>query len=56
LLAPPTSTGVPVGSECATQPLVAVLPSVPEQCAACPMYVLAPSLKMKLAVHWPPSV
>jgi hypothetical protein len=37
LLAPSTSTGVPVGSEPDEQPSVAVLPSVPEQCAAWPM-------------------
>ena len=35
--APPTSTGVPCGSEPESQPLGAVLPSVPEQWAAWPM-------------------
>src|SRR2546421_9417629 len=54
--APVTWTWVPTGSEPDVHPLVAVLPPVPEQCAACPMYVLVPSLKMKLAVHWAPSV
>src|SRR3954465_1967505 len=56
LLAPSTSTCVPTGSEAESQPLVSVLPPVPEQCAAWPMYVLAPSLKMKLAVHCAPPV
>src|SRR3954469_1182276 len=55
-LAPVTSTFVPSGSDFAVQPLVSVLPPVPEQCAAWPMYVLVPSLKMKLAVHCAPSV
>src|SRR3954463_1481453 len=36
-LAPSMSTGVPTGSEWEVQPLVAVLPSVPEQWAAWPM-------------------
>ena len=36
-VAPSTFTGVPCGSDPASQPLVAVLPSVPEQCAAWPM-------------------
>src|SRR3954447_24676746 len=52
----PMSTGVPLGSDFAEQPLVSVLPPVPEQCAACPRYVVAPSLKTKLAVHCAPSV
>ena len=39
-LAPVTSTGVPVGSDPLVQPSVAVLPPVPEQWAACPMYSL----------------
>src|SRR3954469_2289000 len=57
LLAPVTSTGVPVGSDPLVQPLVAVLPPVPEQCAAWPMYsVPDPSKKTKFAVHWPPAV
>jgi hypothetical protein len=38
LLAPVMSTGVPTGSEPLVQPLVSVLPPVPEQCAACPRY------------------
>src|SRR5882724_10395496 len=55
-LAPLTVTGVPVGSEPEVQPLVAVLPPVPEQCAAWPMYVFVPSLNTKFAVHWAPLV
>src|SRR5436190_5596636 len=56
LLAPVTSTCVPTGSVPLVHPSVAVLPPVPEQWAACPMYVLVPSLKMKLDVHWAPLV
>src|SRR3954453_12320353 len=52
----PMSTGVPLGSDCALQPLVSVLPPVPEQWAAWPRYVVDPSLKTKLAGHWAPSV
>src|SRR3954449_12127441 len=55
-LAPVTSTCVPSGSDFAEQPFVSVLPPVPEQCAACPMYVFVPSLNTKFAVHWAPSV
>src|SRR5258706_11765518 len=54
--APPTVTGVPKGSEPDVQPLVAVLPPVPEQCAAWPMYTLVPLVKTKLAVHCAPLV
>jgi hypothetical protein len=44
LLAPLTVTGVLVGSDPLVHPFVAVLPPVPEQCAAWPMYsVPAPS-------------
>jgi hypothetical protein len=43
LEAPVTSTCVPTGSVPEVQPSVAVLPPVPEQWAACPMYVFAPS-------------
>ena len=56
LLAPVTSTGVPTGSEPESQPLVSVLPPVPEQWAAWPMYVFEASVKTKFAVHWAPSV
>ena len=35
--APVTSTGVPIGSDPEVHPFVAVLPPVPEQCAAWPM-------------------
>src|SRR4051812_22177440 len=52
----PMSTAVPLGSDCAEQPLVSVLPPVPEQWAAWPRYVVEPSLKTKFAVHWAPSV
>src|SRR4051794_37486641 len=45
-----------MGSEPAVQPLVSVLPPVPEQWAAWPMYVVVPSLRMKFDVHWAPSV
>src|SRR3954451_13065904 len=56
-LAPSTSTAVPVGSDPLSQPFVSVLPPVPEQCAAWPMYsVPALSKKTKLAVHCAPSV
>src|SRR6266508_4444042 len=54
--APPTSTGVPMGSEPESQPCVSVAPPVPEQCAAWPMYTFEASKKMKLAVHCAPSV
>jgi len=37
LLAPFTSTGVPIGSEALVQPFVSVCAPVPEQCAAWPM-------------------
>src|SRR4051794_13670775 len=50
------STWVPSGSDCAEQPLVSVLPPVPEQCAAWPRYVFVPSLNTKLAVHCAPCV
>src|SRR4051794_1677188 len=52
----PMSTAVPFGRDWAEQPLVSVLPPVPEQWAACPRYVVEPSLKTKLAVHWAPCV
>src|SRR3954469_23220611 len=52
----PMSTAVPLGSDCAEQPLVSVLPPVPEQWAAWPKYVVEPSLKTKLAVHCAPWV
>src|SRR3954453_14644679 len=55
-LAPVTSTCVPSDSDFAKQPLVSVLLPVPEQCAACPMYVFVPSLNTKFAVHWAPLV
>src|SRR3954470_4848169 len=55
-LAPVTSTCVPSGSDFAEQPFVSVLLPVPEQCAACPMYVFVPSLNTKFAVHWAPLV
>ena len=52
LLAPSTSTGVPSGSEPASQPLVLVVPPVLEQCAAWPMKtLLLASKKTKFAVH-----
>src|SRR5260370_22541955 len=55
--APVTCTCVPMGSEPDVQPFVAVLPPVPEQWAAWPMYtVFEASKKMKLAVHCPPAV
>jgi hypothetical protein len=54
--APVTCTGVPIGSEAEVQPLVAVFPPVPEQCAACPMYTLPASKKTKFAVHCAPLV
>src|SRR6266540_4244669 len=55
--APPTWTGVPMGSEPESQPFVSVAPPVPEQWAACPMYtVFEASKKTKLAVHWAPAV
>src|SRR3954454_17255480 len=50
------STWVPSGSDCAEQPLVSVLPPVPEPCAAWPRYVFVPSLNTKLAVHCAPCV
>src|SRR3954464_13973853 len=50
------STCVPSGSDWAEQPLVSVLPPVPEQWAAWPRYVVPPSLKTKLAVHCAPCV
>ena len=37
-------------------PSVSVLPRVPEQWAAWPMYVSVPFVKMKFEVHWAPSV
>ena len=55
-LAPVTSTLVPTGSEPESQPFVSVELPVPEQWAAWPMYVVVPSEKTKLAVHWAPSV
>src|SRR2546429_5713321 len=54
--APVTCTGVPIGSEPDVQAAVAVFPPVPEQCAACPMYTLPASKKMKFAVHCAPFV
>src|ERR1700760_1319049 len=54
--APVTCTGGASGGDALLQPFVSVLPPVPEQCAAWPMYVSAPSVKMKFAVHWAPSV
>src|SRR5947208_3161983 len=55
--APVTCTCVPMGSEPDVHPFVAVLPPVPEQWAACPMYtVFEASKKTKLAVHCPPAV
>lgn len=56
LVAPSISTGVPSGWEPESQPFVSVASPVLEQCAAWPMYVLAPSWKTKLEVHWPPDV
>ena len=50
-VAPLISTGVPSGSDPASQPFVSVAAPVPEQWAAWPMYVLPPPWKMKLAVH-----
>src|SRR6476661_254252 len=47
---------VPTGSEGDVQPSVAVLPPVPEQCAAWPMNTSVPLVKTKLAVHCAPSV
>jgi hypothetical protein len=47
---------VPSGSDWLVQPLVSVAPPVPEQWAAWPTKTVDPSLKMKLAVHWAPSV
>src|SRR5205085_1961190 len=49
-------TGVPVGNEPLVQPLVAVLPPVPEQCAACPRYTFVPSEYTKFDVHCAPAV
>ena len=40
---PVTSTWVPTGREPDVQPFVSVLPPVPEQWAAWPMYTLVPS-------------
>src|SRR5437763_7504562 len=55
--APVTCTCVPMGSEPDVQPFVAVLPPVPEQWAAWPMYtVLEASKKTKFAVHCAPAV
>src|SRR3954447_22801776 len=56
LLAPVTWTCVPSGSDAESQPSVDVAAPVPEQWAAWPMYVLAPSEYTKFAVHWAPSV
>ena len=50
---PTRVTLVPSGSDCARQPSVSVAAPVLAQCAACPMYVSLPRVKMKLAVHWP---
>jgi hypothetical protein len=55
-VAPSTSTGVPIGSDSVSQPLVSVAAPVPEQWAAYPMYTFDPSSKMKFEVHWAPSV
>src|SRR5690349_11130002 len=55
--APVTCTCVPMGSEPEVQPFVAVLPPVPEQWAAWPMYtVFEASKKTKFAVHCAPAV
>ena len=56
LAASSISTRVPIGWNWASQPSVVVLSLVLEQCAAWPRYVLEPSEKMKLPVHWAPSV
>src|SRR3954468_16099899 len=56
LVAPSTVTAVPSGSEPESQPLVSVAAPVPEQCAAWPRYVAAPSVKTKFEVHWAPCV
>jgi hypothetical protein len=45
-----------MGSEGEVHPLVAVLPPVPEQWAACPMYTSVVSKNTKLAVHCAPFV
>src|SRR2546429_1084233 len=55
--APVTCTCVPMGSEPDVQPFVAVLPPVPEEWVAWPMYtVLEASKKTKFAVHCAPAV
>src|SRR3954454_25280270 len=45
-----------MGSDPEVQPLVSVLPPVPEQWAAWPMKVSEPWVKMKWAVHWAAAV
>ena len=42
--APVTVTWVPSGSDGATHPSDSLLPPVPEQCAAWPMYTVLPSV------------
>ena len=54
--APVTVTGVPIGSDALSQPLVSVAAPVPEQWAAWPTKVDPPWVKMKLDVHDAPPV
>ena len=56
MLAPVTSTFVPIGSDWLVHPSVSVAAPVPEQWAAWPTYTVEPLVKMKFDVHWAPSV